>query len=276
MDYIRITITCDPMMGEIYVAELAELGFESFEEQPEAISAFIQADQYDESAVNEVLHRYNQSSSGQFEKTLIPRENWNALWEQNFQPITISDKVRVRATFHAPDTSFEHEIIIDPKMSFGTGHHSTTALMLERLLTLDLKGKRFLDLGTGTGILAIMAAKLGAKDILTTDIDDWCIENARENFERNGFPNIDVHLCKAEALQVNHPYEVVAANINKNVLLEEMPCYAGFLQHEGVLLLSGFYSYDLEDLIERAKSFDIHYAAHSVHNDWCQAQFIKS
>jgi ribosomal protein L11 methyltransferase len=276
MDFIEVTLKVNADFADIFTAELGELGFNAFEENEEGFSAYIDEAEFSREAVEEVVNRYAAMVQVDYTIQKIARQNWNEEWEKNFEPLFIGDKVSVRASFHEKPANAEYDIVINPKMSFGTGHHETTTLMIENQLTLDHQGKRVLDMGCGTGILAIMAGELGASEIVAVEIEDWTVENARENAELNGYATIDVRLGGAETIEGDQPYDIILANINRNVLLEDMPAYVAVLKKEGYLLLSGFYTEDLPMLQERATELGLTYLSHRVKNNWVSAIFKNS
>jgi ribosomal protein L11 methyltransferase len=221
-----------PGLDDILVAELSEAGFSGFENTADGLLAFAGEEELDEAALTEILERYRL----QPEKTTIAAQNWNAVWESNFDPVQVDDFCIVRAHFHPPVTGMAHDIVITPKMSFGTGHHATTYMMMAAMRAIDVNGKTVCDFGTGTGVLAILAEKLGASNILAIDNDDWSIENAAENIANNGCRHI--RLQKAFAMDAGS-YDVVLANINLHVLLANMIALRESVVPGGLLLLSG-------------------------------------
>ncbi|EMS34566.1 Ribosomal protein L11 methyltransferase [Mariniradius saccharolyticus AK6] len=252
MQYLEFKISCDEHYREILIAELAEVGFDSFLETDEGFDAYIPEDSFDRNNYTQVIAQYADVADLSVVESKMDKVNWNEEWEKHYDPITVGDQVYVRASFHNPRTEFPYEIQINPKMSFGTGHHATTFLMLSHQLGIDHRGKRVLDIGSGTGILAIMAHKLGAASIEAFDIDEWCVENGNENFDLNGMSA--VRMGKGTVREVNPQglFDIVLANINKNVLLDEMEVYSHLVKEGGFLLLSGFYEHDVEDIAERA------------------------
>ena len=276
MDFIEVTLKVNAEFADILTAELGELGFDAFVENEDGFSAYIEEDKYSQQELDEVISRYTEMVPLSYTTKKIERQNWNEEWERNFEPLFIGDKVSVRASFHEKPANAEYDIVINPKMSFGTGHHETTTLMIENQLTLDHQGKRVLDMGCGTGILAIMAGELGAKEIVAVEIEDWTVENARENAELNGYGSIDVRLGGAETIHGDEPYDIILANINRNVLLDDMPAYVAVLKKEGYLLLSGFYTEDLPMLQERATELGLTYLSHRVKNNWVSGIFKNS
>ncbi len=275
MDFIEVTLKVNAEFADILTAELGELGFDAFVENEEGFSAYIDEDKYSQDALEETLTRYTDLVELAYTTQKIERQNWNEEWERNFEPLFIGDKVSVRASFHEKPANAKYDIVINPKMSFGTGHHETTTLMIENQLTLDHQGKRVLDMGCGTGILAIMAGELDANEIVAVEIEDWTVENARENAELNGYESIDVRLGGAETIKGDNSYDIILANINRNVLLDDMPAYVAVLKTDGYLLLSGFYTEDLPMLQERSTGLGLTYLSHRVKNNWVSAIFKK-
>lgn len=276
MDFIEVTLQVNADFADILTAELGELGFDAFVETEDGFSAYIDEDKYSEQALQEVFERYADFVQVTYAVQKIERQNWNEEWERNFEPLFIGEQVSVRASFHEKPANAKYDIVINPKMSFGTGHHETTTLMIENQLTLDHQGKRVLDMGCGTGILAIMAGELGASEIVAVEIEDWTVENARENAELNGYKSIDVRLGGAETIEGDKPYDIILANINRNVLLEDMPAYKAVLVPEGWLLLSGFYTEDLPIIQQRATELGLNYTSHREKNNWVSALFKLS
>jgi ribosomal protein L11 methyltransferase len=275
MDYIEVTIrnTAD-LDPEIIVARLAELGFESFAEPEGALQGYIREDVYEVPAVRALLEQLKEEHGIRYDIQKIPAQNWNALWESAYDPVIVAGKCRVRAPFHDPDPGMQYDIVIEPKMSFGTAHHETTSLMLELLMEEELEGKRVLDMGCGTGVLAILAYKMKAAQVVAIDNDDWAFANAPENVAANNASEVTV--IQGDASAIPPPaYDLVVANINRNVLLNDIPVYAGFLEHPGVLLLSGFYEEDLAMIRGAAEQAGLKYAGHRAANKWTGAKFVK-
>jgi ribosomal protein L11 methyltransferase len=277
MNYLEVYLRVSPDFAEILMAELAEIGYESFTEEPDGLKAFIQEPTFDELQLNRVLRRYEELT-GRLTYTLERHEkqNWNETWEQNYAPIDVAGTCRVRASFHAPaGPGYLYDLVINPKMSFGTGHHETTALMLEHQLGLDHAGKRVLDVGSGTGILAILAAQRGAAHVSAFDIEEWAVENARENAELNGVAD---RLTVRQGTIDDEPaaaYDIVLANINRNILLREIPIYATFLVPGGTLLVSGFYETDYPEIEAAAQAAGLVPGTLKARNGWTAAAFRR-
>lgn len=276
MTFTKIIFQTNREFADILTAELAEMGFDTFEETEKGLDAYILTERFSRRGIDEIVTKYTALASIEYKIEAIEKENWNEEWEKNYDPITVDGRCRVRATFHEPDDSFAHEIVITPKMSFGTGHHATTQGMLELQLDGEFIDKSVLDVGSGTGILAIMASKLGARYVEATDIDQWCVENGLENFQLNGLQNIDYHKGAIKTLTLNKAsYDVVIANINKNVLLEEMTHYAQLLEKGGELYLSGFYEEDIEDIKNSTDSYNLYLDKSVIKDNWTALKFSK-
>jgi ribosomal protein L11 methyltransferase len=258
-------IAADDTLKETLIAKLADIGFEAFEEMPEILKAFIPFDLYDQAALISVL------GDLQFQEMIIEKQNWNELWESNFEPVQVEDFVGIRASFHQEIKGVEHEIVITPKMSFGTGHHATTYLVMQAMRNLSFKNKTIFDFGTGTGILAILAEKLGAKQIRAIDNDDWCIENATENISINHCQRIQIE--KADTAEMQDKYEIILANINKHIILANIPFLAQILQKEGTILLSGLLVEDEEDILKACESVGWKFQFTQTKNGWIVCQF---
>jgi ribosomal protein L11 methyltransferase len=268
MQYLEFKFSCKEPYREILIAELSEVGFDSFLETDEGFDAYIQEDLFDRNSFQQVIDQYHEAASIQVTEGKMPKVNWNEEWEKNYDPIEVGDQVYVRASFHQPRPEFKYEILINPKMSFGTGHHATTFLMLSHQLTIDHTDKSVLDIGSGTGILAIMAHQLGAKEIEAFDIDEWCVENGNENFELNGMNKVRMGMGTVREVKPEGEFDIVLANINKNVLLDEMEVYATLVKTNGHLLLSGFYEHDVLDIAEKAFQFGFVEKEVQSKDDW--------
>lgn len=248
--------------SDVLIAELNEAGFDGFEEADGLLKAFIAKNKFDEPAVNEIARRL----SINFSKTIIEETNWNQVWESSFQPVIIGKFVAIRAHFHEPVTGVQQEIIITPKMSFGTGHHATTCLVIEQMKHIDFTGKSVLDFGTGTGILAILAEKLGASSVLAIDHDEWSITNTMENLLQNNTRRVEVK--KAGAAQADRQFDIILANINKNVILENFTVLAKQLVPGGVLLLSGLLTEDEGEMIAGSEKSGLTLSARTERHNW--------
>jgi ribosomal protein L11 methyltransferase len=269
------TMVTEGYQQDLLINTLAEIGFDSFEDMELGFMAYIPADNFDQAALDEALGAYRDLFTFSYEVTLIPHKNWNEVWESNFEPITINDKIFVRATFHNPRPEFQYEIVIDPKMAFGTGHHQTTAMMLELMLENDFAGKKVLDMGCGTGILAIMASKLGASHVTAIDYDPVCYDSTIENTQLNHIFNVKT-LCGSKEVIPDEWYDVILANINRNILLDQLQRYSEVLKPGGELYLSGFYEKpDLDIITDEARKQGIKYIIHKLNNSWAAAKFIK-
>jgi ribosomal protein L11 methyltransferase len=246
-DYIQVTLDVrSDEQKEILIAVLADAGYEGFEEDRQTLKAFIIRDLFDETALKDVT----EPSGLTYRCEAISPKNWNASWEASFEPVVVHDFCAIRADFHAPVTTVRHEIVITPKMSFGTGHHATTFMMIQAMEKLDMRGKEIFDFGTGTGVLAILAEKCGAKNIDAVDNDDWSIENAAENIQRNACHNIQLH--KADTIISGRKYDVILANINRNIILQHLHLMCLHLKANGVVLLSGLLNADEGEVVQKA------------------------
>ncbi len=275
MDFIELKIVLPPQWVEICIAELAEIGYESFAEFDEGVTAYVQKSAFDAELWQEIVERYKNSVDIQYEISEVKRKNWNEEWEKNYSPIFIEDECIVRATFHEHRPEYQYEIVINPQMSFGTGHHETTSLMLQNQLQVAQEGLRVMDAGSGTGILAIMASKRGASHVDAFDIDEWAVTNATENVALNGCTNIRVQQGTIATVSLAEAYEVILANINRNILLEEMPIYVQKLTPEGMLLLSGFYEQDIPELEQRAVGLGLVKRQQTSKQQWACLLFQK-
>ncbi len=275
MDFIELTVQAPPELADILVAELGEAGFDTFEDNDAGFCAYTTEDAFDRDAVAEIMSRYQGLGELEFSDRVITRQNWNAEWEKNFQPLVIAGRVSVRAPFHPRPAGVEYDIEIMPRMSFGTGHHETTALMIENQLDLDHRGQRVLDMGCGTGILAIMAEKLGARQVLAIDVEPWTVENARDNAAENKCRTIECRLGGAELLADEAPFGIILANINRNVLLEDMAAYVRLLPSGNPILFSGFYEEDLAKITAEATRLGLVYNRHRSLRNWVSVIFTK-
>ncbi len=278
MEYKKVAfsfIEIQEYQKDILIAQLGDVGFDTFDDTENGFDAFIIADQFDEAALAEVLAELDESLQYTYVIIDIEPENWNEEWEKNFSPLIISDQCYVRATFHEPQPQYQYEIVIDPKMAFGTGHHQTTTMMMEYILETDVAGKVILDMGAGTGILAILAAKRGANKLFAIDNDDVCYESAIENAALNNIENLTSLCGSKEAIPVLD-FDIIFANINRNILLDQIESYAAVLKSRGSIFFSGFYeSPDLGMIIAHCEQFNLKYVDHKKIGDWVAARFEK-
>ncbi|WP_291784273.1 50S ribosomal protein L11 methyltransferase [Cecembia sp.] len=275
MQYLEFKVGCLEAFREILIAELAEVGFDSFLETDEGFDAYIEEGIFDRLGFEEVIQKYQIEAKITLKEGKMDKVNWNEEWEKHYDPITVGDQVYIRASFHDPKPEFPYEILINPKMSFGTGHHATTYLMISHQLDIVHRNKSILDIGAGTGILAIMAYKLGAETVEAFDIDDWCVENGNENFELNGMKNVKMGKGTIREIKPLGPFDILLANINKNVLLDEMELYSSLAKKGGHLLLSGFYAHDREDIEKKANAFQFKLEKTTVKDNWASMVFEK-
>jgi ribosomal protein L11 methyltransferase len=262
-DYIQISIhPVNQEQSEILIAQLSELGFEGFEEEEKRLNAFIEENKLEEGILLQII------SSHQLEYTrqLIPAQNWNRVWEKNFQPISVDDFCGIRAAFHPPMSGTAYDIIITPKMSFGTGHHATTHLMIQAMRGMELREKQVLDFGTGTGLLAILAEKMGAAHVLAIDQDEWSIQNAQENLAWNNCSAITIE--KRDSLLDTGVFDVILANINKSVIINNLRTLPQHLKKDGVVLLSGLLSEDLQQIQQELASCPLSISSCTEQKNW--------
>lgn len=274
MDYVEYNFTVKPLQPgtEILIAELGQAGFESFVETEEGVTAYIQKGEWQPDILEGIHILASIEFQIDFSFSEIEQINWNAEWEKNFDPIEVDGKCTVRAPFH-PHKDFGYEIVIEPKMSFGTGHHETTYMMLQFILENDFQHKTVLDMGCGTAVLAILAEMRGASKIDAIDIDEWCFENSLENIQRNNSENISVFLGDASLLE-NKKYEVIIANINRNILLNDMAAYRKCMDKGGQLYLSGFYAEDLPVIANACNNLGFSIVEKKEKNKWIAAKFV--
>jgi ribosomal protein L11 methyltransferase len=265
MKYIQVTIQSNEYQQEELISFLNDLDPTGFEQHPQELVAYFSFDGYAPDEVEALLHGYT------FRTEIMEDQNWNQVWESNFDPVVVDDFCAIRADFHPPASGVEHEIIITPKMSFGTGHHATTYMMVRQMKSIDFKNKRVFDFGTGTGILAILAEKLGAGSVSAIDVDDWSIENAQENFKRNGCQKISIK--KTGALPVEGSFDVILANINRNVILDSMEQLSRISASGGLILFSGLLVTDEADIVNAATS--LAFLRKEEKNNWVSLLFIN-
>ncbi len=278
MDYNKITINFTPFqewLRDVLTAQLGEIGFESFVETETGFEAFIATRNYNHQSFNLVLNEFQEDFTFTVSNEIIKSKNWNEVWEKNyFKPLVIADKCVIRAPFHTDYPKAKYEIIIEPNMAFGTGNHETTSLVIESILENNMEGKSVLDMGCGTGILGILASMKGAKKITAIDIDEWSFNGAKENAALNNIKNINVKLGDASLLVIEK-YDVIFANIHKNVLLNDMQTYIENLQKNGMLIMSGFYTDDITDIKTKAESLGMKDAGFKSKNNWVAHSFQK-
>lgn len=279
MKYSAVTFTSSTIedwQKDLLISELAEIGFDTFEDIDGGFEAYIPSANLDIQALESVLLSEVDGFDLDYQVKEIEEKNWNQLWESNFNPILVDNKCYVRATFHEDRPEFPYQIIIDPKMSFGTGHHQTTSMMLSFILENDFNAKEVLDMGCGTGILAILASKRGAKQLLAVDYDPICVDSVIENVQLNDVDNIAAKLGSKEAIE-GLTFDTILANINRNILLDQLETYSTCLANGGELYLSGFYDgEDLEILKQKADSVGFQYVENKVLDNWCAAKFTKA
>ena len=273
--YIGYYFTVEPLVPgvEILIAELGYAGFESFVETENGVTAYIQKEEWNNGVLEgvQVLNSDEFNISYTFDE--IEQTNWNAEWEKNFQPIVVDSICTVRAPFHNISNS-KYDIVIEPKMSFGTGHHETTHMMIQHILNNDFANKTVLDMGCGTGVLAILAEMKGATNIDAIDIDNWCYINSLENVERNNCKHISVYEGNSSLLK-GKEFDIVIANINRNILLADMSKYNDCLNNNGLLFLSGFYSHDIPIIENECSKFGLKLEEKFEKNNWVSLKFIN-
>jgi ribosomal protein L11 methyltransferase len=266
MKHIQLEIIANDYQQEELIALLDEYNPTGFEQTDEKLKAYFNENDFVEEDIQKVLEGYR------YERTEVPEQNWNALWEKNFHPVVVEDFCAVRAHFHEPAIGVQHEIIITPKMSFGTGHHATTYMMMQQMRNIDFQNKTVFDFGTGTGILAILAEKLGAAKVTAIDVDDWSIENAKENIERNGCNRITVSLSSNLPEELS---DIILANINRNVILAYMEELAKMVKKEGLVLFSGLLAADESDILKAAEQHHLHLLKRTERGGWISLLFVN-
>ncbi len=274
--YLEVNFEISAEFSDLIIAELDQHGYDSFQETETGVQAYILIDEFDEEVIKDLQQQYEDVVEFNYSVSELENKNWNEEWEKNFEQSIISDECIVRASFHVPDKEYKYDIVINPRMSFGTGHHATTSMMLLHELDMDIQGKKVLDAGCGTGVLAIMAAKLGASEVFAYDIDDWSYNNALDNFLLNNTQSIEISVGEVDVAIQNRPYEVILANINKNVLLQDIQHFANILQENGYLVLSGFYEKDIEDLMNEAKKHDLSLENQKEKDGWVSLRLKKN
>lgn len=270
MNYKEVSLKLTPILParEVLTMYLAEVGYESFVDNEEGLQVYIPEPDFNEETLKETIAKVSAFCTVTYEVIHHEKQNWNAQWESSFEPVEVKDTCRIRAPFHETKAGFAHEIIIEPKMSFGTGHHETTKTIIDAMSELDFTGKSVLDMGTGTGVLAIYAEKLGASELVAIDIEEWAYENTIENVEVNSCDKIEARLGGKEQIKSSEVFDIVIANINRNILLEDMHAYAAAMKKDSILLLSGFYALDALILTEKASEFGLEGILRKEENSW--------
>ena len=279
-DYTKVKFAVTPneeMATDVLAALLAEIGFESFVPEDEGMSAYVPQALYNaENIANVVAEFPIEGFEITYDCQFIEGEDWNAQWEKNyFQPIVLGEDCVIHSTFHTDVPKARYDILIDPKMAFGTGYHQTTCHMLRAILASDMSGKSVLDMGCGTALLAILACKHGAEKVVAIDIDEFAYENAKENVALNGTPDIEVRLGGADAIKESDSFDYVIANINRNILLMDMVNYVRCMHTGSQIFISGFYTEDMEVLKEEAARHGLRYLDYAENDNWAMMRFVK-
>jgi ribosomal protein L11 methyltransferase len=276
MDYLELDVKIDPRQpgSDLLITELAELGFESFVETENGFLAYIPGKDFSETLLSPIQNVKEELGKVSWTKKIIPAQNWNAEWEKSYAPIQISDKLIIRAPFHEAVPGVEIDLEIQPQQSFGTGHHPTTRLMAEKLLTMALDGRYVLDMGCGTGVLAILASKRGAAVVLGIDIESNAVMNAIENVQRNKVVHVTIEEGTENKIG-DRKFDILLANINKNVLVAALPVYAAALNENGELLMSGFFTTDIASLREAAEQTGLKFKSTANDGEWAMVHFVK-
>ncbi len=277
MSYIQLTATISPKQPgtDILIAELAELGFESFEETTDGVKAWAQEEELDRAGIDNIYLFNDPEYTLTYELEKLEDKNWNEEWESNFSPIELNEDAVIKASFHTT-RPYKYEFLISPKMAFGTGHHETTWLMANALFTMDMAGKKVLDMGCGTGILAVIAEKLGATSLVGIDIEEPAIDNTYEHLEINHCSKCEVRLGGAEVLKGDEEFDIILANINRNVLTKDMGAYIKVLKNGGIILFSGFFTTDVEIIATEATKHGLIGVSENSKNNWAQLSFRKA
>jgi ribosomal protein L11 methyltransferase len=271
-EYI-FTAPSSDIQHDMLVTMLAGIGFDSFMDDERSLKAYCSADNRDDMAVENLLLEPSFSDIQLLKVEEMPDKDWNELWEASYQPVLVNERCRVRAPFHDPDPSFEFDLVIEPKMSFGTANHETTAQIIQLMLETDFQGKEVLDMGSGTAVLAILAKKLGAARTVAIDNDEWAYRNAFTNCELNGISDIEIVLGDAQSIEGS--FDVVLANINRNILLRDMCFYVNAMRPAAHIFFSGFYTEDLDSIKAEAERLGLRYQRHLSKNNWVAAEFVK-
>lgn len=280
MNYIEVSFNCNQnneIIREVLSAQLADAGFESFVDSEQGITAYVQEKCFDVSHIQKIIDDFPLEAVISYTHALIADKNWNEEWEKNyFEPLVIDDRCVVKSTFHQYPQELEYNILIDPKMAFGTGHHQTTELMIREILKEDFSGKKVLDMGCGTAILAILASMRGADPVVAIDIDEWAYDNAKENLELNRISNVEVLIGGANLLDAKKStFDTILANINRNILLQDIHRYASVLNDGGSLFMSGFYTEDIAVITEECLKHNLIFSHSGSKDNWAAVKFIK-
>ena len=281
MNYYELTFTYTSpvetsIINDVLAAELGEIGFESFAENENGLQWYISDQLYNVKGLQDKLAEFPlENVDIHFTETLVESKDWNEEWEKNyFKPIRNGKDCIIRASFHEHEPGYAYNIIIDPKMAFGTGNHETTFLMISEILKLDLTSKELLDMGCGTAVLAILAHMKGAGRVVAIDIDEWCVNNSKDNIALNHIHNITVELGDANLLKGRKAFDVIIANINRNILLADLPHYAACMHPGSEIFMSGFYIQDIPFIREKAESLGMEFVHHREKNNWAAVKFI--
>ena len=269
MEYTEVDIRLKEVnpFADIIVARLNEIDFESYSEDENGVKAYVKTHLLDENAVKEIISEASELCELTFSISKVKQENWNQQWESNFEPVVINDKCVIRAHFHQPIHDVDFEIIITPKMSFGTGHHETTSLVMNEMFSLDFNNKSVLDMGCGTGVLAILASKLGANSLVGIDFDEWAVENAEENSVLNSIDNIDYIHGDADAIG-DATFDIIVANINRNIILQDIEKYVGAMNEKSEIIFSGFLKEDIPLILEKSEQLGLDLVVSKNTNKW--------
>lgn len=266
----------EEFVADVLAAQLGEIGFDSFIKTTEGLDAYILEKEFNEASLSQLISDFPFDAEITFKKEHLEDKNWNEEWEKNFfEPIIISDKCVIHSTFHKEIPKLPYDIIINPKMAFGTGHHETTSLIIAEILETEMKGKRVLDMGCGTSVLAILASMRGASELTAIDIDDWCVDNSLENLALNNIKNVDVQFGDASLLG-GMKFDIILANINRNILLNDMASYVNCLSQGGLLFMSGFYTEDVPILEKKANELGMKMLYFKQKNNWAAMKLVRS
>lgn len=278
-DYIEVRFDvepCDATSTDVLAAMLCDVEFESFVPDESGLTAYVKRELYNEAAIADIVTSFPLQAQINWRAEVIEGQDWNSEWEKNyFQPIVVGDKCVIHSSFHTDIPKVEYDIVIDPKMAFGTGHHATTSLIIRQLLEMSLDGLSVMDMGTGTGILAILSAMRGAEKVSAIEIDEFAYVNAVDNVKINGEPQINVMLGDASLLANEEPVDVFIANINRNIITADIAEYAKTLKSGGIMLLSGFYEEDVDVIMSQARLHSLDYQSHTVQDRWTCLRLVK-